>query len=193
MARPATPRRLPSVEEYLRCEQASDVRHEYVAGGPYALADASRRHNRIALNIATRLVAAARGGSCRVYAGDVKLRAAQDIIYYPDVMVACGPAGRDPLVEDAPCLVIEVTSPSTDAIDRREKLVVYKQIPSLEGYVIVDQDRRRVERHWRDEAGHWIHAEAADTGTIPLPCPEVGLSLDDIYEGTDVEGPPEPS
>lgn len=172
-----------TVEEYLNLEAAASVRHEYVAGVMYVLAGASKRHNRIALNIARLLSDAAGEGPCRVYMSDVKLRAAEDVYYYPDVMVACGPEGEDSLVEDAPCLVVEVASPSTVMIDRREKLVAYKRMPTLEAYVIVEQDDRRVQRHWRDEEGVWWDAEVSGEGQVPLPCPETTLTLDDIYAG----------
>lgn len=185
MAEPAARRTLPTVEDYLGLEAASSVRHEYLAGEVYALAGATRRHNRIALNIATRLITAARGGPCRVYVSDVKLLAARDVVYYPDVMVACGPEAEDPLVEHAPCLVVEVISPSTEMIDRREKAMVYKGIAGLRAYLMVHQERRRVERHWRDDEGAWWHADLADEGRVPVPCPALELTLDEIYEGVD--------
>lgn len=172
-----------SLEEYLRLEESASVRHEYVDGEVHALAGASLRHNRIVVNIATRLHTVARGGPCRVYVEAVKLRAARNVIYYPDVMVACGPEGDDPLVEHAPCLVVEVLSPSTQETDRREKALVYKGIPGLRAYVIVHQDMRRVERHWRDDDGAWWHADVAFEGRVPIPCPEVVLTLDELYEG----------
>jgi Uma2 family endonuclease len=173
------------VSEYLRVEEASPVKHEYVAGQMFALAGATKRHNRITVNLVTRLDAAARGGQCRVYVADVKLRASEEVLYYPDVMVACGPAGGDPLIEDSPCLVIEVTSPSTEMIDRREKVLAYRQIATLQAYLIVHQDEPRVERHWRDESGSWRYAEVQDEGRVALPCPELELSLEEIYEGAD--------
>jgi Uma2 family endonuclease len=139
---------LLTLDDYFRLEAAAvDVKHEYVAGQVYAMSGASRRHNRIAGNIFARLWTAARGGPCRVYMSDVKLRAAHDVVYYPDVMVACGAEGTDPLVEDAPCLVVEVLSPSTQLTDRREKALVYRQLASLRAYVIVDQARRWVHRY----------------------------------------------
>lgn len=150
MAHPAPGRPL-SVDEYLEREHASPARHEYVAGEVYALAGETRRHNRIALNVATHLLAAARGGACRMAREGVKLRAG-NVVYYPDVMVARGPEPDDPRLEEAPCLVVEVLSPSTQAIDRREKLLVHQAIPTLGAYLIVDQERPRVERHWRDAA-----------------------------------------
>ncbi|MBA2617877.1 MAG: Uma2 family endonuclease, partial [Rubrobacter sp.] len=109
-------------------EKTATVRHEYVAGEVYAMTGASRRHNRIAGNVYRRLADAAAGGPCRVYMETVKLRI-EDVFYYPDVMVACGPEPDDPYYEDDPCLVVEVVSPSTETTDRREKLAAYKRIP----------------------------------------------------------------
>lgn len=172
-----------SVEEYLELEEASSAKHEYVAGEMHALAGVTRRHNRIAVNLVRRLADAAAGGPCRVSVNDVKLRAAPDIIYYPDLMVACGSESDDPRIEDAPCLVIEIVSPSTERTDRREKLMVYKHIPSLRAYLIIAQERRRVQRHWRDEEGVWWDADLSDAGRVPLPCPETELTLEQIYDG----------
>lgn len=188
MATPAF-RQVPlSLEDYLELEEHSTIRHELVAGQIHALAGTSRRHNRIALNIASRLMAAARGTSCRVYMSDVKLKVADNVVYYPDVMVACGPPGEHPLLETAPCMVVEVLSPGTAQIDRREKLLAYKGISTLRTYLIVHQELPRVERAWRDEHGNWWDADVAYEGLAPIPCPELVLTLDEIYEGVDAEG-----
>lgn len=175
-----------NVQGYLEIEKASSVRHEYVAGAVYALAGASKRHNRIAGNLFRLLSTAALDGPSRVYVSDVKLKAADDLVYYPDVMAACAAEGDDPFIETEPCLVVEVVSPSTEAIDRREKLAAYKRIPSLNAYVIVEQNRRRVQRYWRDEEGVWWDADLAADGRVPFPCPDVTLTLDDIYAGIDL-------
>jgi Uma2 family endonuclease len=118
---------------------------------------------------------------------DVKLKVADDVVYYPDVMVACGPPGEHPLLEAEPCVVVEVLSPGTEQIDRREKLLAYKSIPTLRAYLIVHQDRPRVERVWRDEEGTWWDADVVDEGRVPIPCPEVVLTLADIFEGVEGE------
>jgi Uma2 family endonuclease len=172
-----------TVEEYLKLEESATVRHEYVGGEIFAMVGATKLHNRIIVNITGRLWEAARGGDCRVYSESVKLRVAEDVIYYPDVMVACGPEGDDPLVEDTPCLVIEVASPSTETTDRREKLAAYKRMTRLEAYLIVSQNRRWVERHFRAEDGTWRRADLVDEGRFSVPCPETNLSLSEIYEG----------
>jgi Uma2 family endonuclease len=172
-----------TVEEYLKLEESATVRHEYVGGEIFAMVGATKRHNRIIVNITARLWGAARGGDCRVYSEGVKLRVAEDVIYYPDVMVACGPEGDDPLVEDDPCLVVEVTSPGTETTDRREKLAAYKRMPGLRAYLIAAQDRSWVERHFRVEDGPWRRADLVDEGHFLVPCPETTLTLAEIYEG----------
>lgn len=174
-----------TVEEYLKLEESATVRHEYVGGEIFAMVGATKRHNRIIVNIVGRLWEAARSGSCRVYSESVKLRVADDVIYYPDVMVACGPEGDDPLVEDAPCLVVEVSSPSTETTDRREKLAAYKRISSLEAYLIVAQDRRWIEIHLRSGDRTWRRGDLVDEGRFPIPCPETELFLKEVYEDLD--------
>src|SRR3712207_4092571 len=82
-----------TVDEYLALEESATVRHEYVGGEIFAMVGATKRHNRIIGNIYGRLWGSARGGPCRVYSESVKLRVADDAIYYPDLMVACGPEG----------------------------------------------------------------------------------------------------
>ena len=179
----STPHPPLSVEDYLRLEEASSVRHEYVGGELYALAGATDRHNRIAGNLFARLWTAARGGPCRVYGSDMMLRVAEDLFYYPDVQVVCDPADGDERYKTLPCLVIEVLSPSTETVDRREKLLAYRRLPSLKAYVVVYRDDRRVQRHWRDDHGAWGQAEVQGEGLVTFPCPESELLLDDIYEG----------
>ncbi|MEJ7813100.1 MAG: Uma2 family endonuclease [Gemmatimonadaceae bacterium] len=186
MTGPAPRQRPLSVEEYLAFEEASPVRHEYVAGEIHAMTGATPRHNQIALNIAFHLRAAARGGPCRAYIEAVKLRVG-DAIYYPDVMVDCTPA-EPALIIESPCLVVEVTSPSTALTDRREKLVAYRGVPTLQAYLLVEQDRRRVTRHWRDAQGAWGYSVITGEEIVPVPCPRTELTLDLIYE--DVTMPP---
>lgn len=117
----------------------------------------------------------------------VKLRVSEDTIYYPDVIVACDPEGDDPLIEDSPCLVVEVASPSAESIDRREKLAAYRKLESLGAYLVVSQDGRKVERHFRGEDGVWVREdviEAAENTVFSLPCPPgAKLSLAEVYEG----------
>jgi len=179
-----------TVEEFLKFENVSRSRHEYVGGRVYALSGTTTRHNDIAVNIATRLRAAARGGPCKVYLIDLKVRAGRDRdrIYHPDGVVVCTPHGGDTLLFDDPCLIVEVTSRSTRRIDRGEKADAYMAIPSLRAYLVVEHDRRHVTFFTRGLSGEWEREEIVTTGRLDIPCPQTTLSLDEIYEG--VELPP---
>ena len=177
-----------TVDEYLAFEEASLERHEYVAGVTYMMSGATGRHNVISSNILTSLRTPARRRGCRVYMEGVKLRAAHDRIYYPDVMVICRALAGDETVLENPSLVVEVTSPSTRTTDRREKLAAYRAMPSLDAYLIVEQRRRMVTVYWRVAGGEWQGLEHFGSGDIPLPFLGATLTLDQIYE--DVPLPP---
>jgi len=173
-----------TVEEYFRFEESSPIKHEYVAGEVYAMSGATARHNTIAGTIFSRLFTAADDGPCRVFMSDMRLAAANDKYYYPDVVVVCTPIAEMDIVARDPCVVVEVTSPSTARIDRGEKLEAYRRIPALRSYLIVDHRRRRVERHWRETpSGVWLREEVAGEAQtpIPVPCLDVDLALDAIY------------
>lgn len=183
MVSPIPPLKLLTIEEYFAFEEASSGRHEYVKGEVYAMTGASKRHNQIAGNIFAPLRESAKGSPCQVFIEAVKLRVSAEVIYYPDVMVACSDTDKDALVVREPCVVIEITSRDTARVDRSEKLVAYRSIPSLKAYLIVEQAARRIDRHWRDATGEWQRDELVGDGAIPIPCPETTLTVDEIYEG----------
>ncbi|MGH9577174.1 MAG: Uma2 family endonuclease, partial [Terriglobales bacterium] len=160
-------------------------RHEYVAGVAYAMAGAGERHNRIALNLAVQLRSATRGTGCGVYISDMKLRIAGGrAYYYPDVMLSCEPAAPDAVYKDAPCLVAEVLSPSTGAIDTREKLQAYCGIESLPYYLLVDSERASVSYRIRGAGGEWLAATLDPGERLEIECGSVRASfgLGEIYE-----------
>jgi Uma2 family endonuclease len=148
-----------SVEEYLAGERVSETRHEYLGGSIHAMAGASEEHNTIAGNLFVALRLHFQGKHCRVFMTDMKVRllvAGDDILYYPDVLVACDPRDTDRYFKRFPKVLIEVLSPETERVDRREKFLSYTRIESLEEYVLVAQDKmevtvfRRVQE-WRPE------------------------------------------
>jgi Uma2 family endonuclease len=170
-----------SVEEYLRLEETSDIRHEYVGGYLYAMTGASRRHNKIVVNLGHRLVEAADAMGCSVHTSEVKLQISERVIYYPDLLVTCDPTDLDAYVTRRPCLVIEVLSPSTTATDRREKFLAYVRVPTLLAYLIVHQDEQRIERNWREDGSEEWQTQLISEGPVPLPCPGIELTVEQIY------------
>lgn len=125
-------------------ERQSEVRHELVGGRVYTMAGRSERHGLAAQLLYEALAAGARQKGCRPFVANRLVRTSSGAAYYPDVMVICGPA-VDVYHEEDPTLVIEVLSPSTEDIDRREKAIAYALGPSLMQYLLVDPSRRRIE------------------------------------------------
>ncbi|HLD13893.1 MAG TPA: Uma2 family endonuclease [Burkholderiales bacterium] len=144
-----------TVEEYLEGEKGSDVRHEYVAGAIYAMAGASGLHNLLTLAFAAGLRQHLRGSPCRVFMSDMKVRV-NDAFYYPDLVVVCGAIDAGAYYQSAPVLLVEILSESTEARDRLEKRLAYQKIESLKEYVLVAQDKMRVEVYRRVEDGWQI-------------------------------------
>lgn len=183
----APERRLLDEREYLAREARAAERHEYVAGIVYAMAGAGERHSRIALNLSVTLRLAARASPCGVYMSDMKLHVAQAAAYYyPDVMVSCEPSFPDTAVKERPCLIAEVLSPSTAAIDTREKLHAYRGIESLRYYLIVESDRAAVTYYVRSAQGEWLSANLDPGERLQVQCDSVRaeLTLASIYEDT---------
>jgi Uma2 family endonuclease len=173
-----------SVEDYLAFEDSSQVRHEYVGGEIHAMAGESVAHNTIAGNIFAALRTKLRGGPCRVFIENVKLHlqvAREDVFYYPDVVVSCHPTGFDRISVRLPTLVVEVLSPSTESVDRREKKMSYQQCATLEEYVIVAQERREVTIFRR--ANHWVpEVVTALDGIADFRSLQQALTVSEIYE-----------
>lgn len=173
--------------DYLEAEKHSAERHEYVDGQVYAMAGSSLRHNDIALNIAFALRTAARGTPCKINLSDVKVRAQRSkAYYYPDVILSCQRNAADDYYLEHPCLIVEVSSPSTEWKDFTEKLIAYQKLEALQAYLIVAQDQPQVTMFYRDLEGAWEvtrfdHLEQV----LMLACLDARLTLAEIYEGVD--------
>jgi Uma2 family endonuclease len=174
-----------SVDDYLAGEELSEVKHEYSAGSVYAMAGATREHNQIAGNIYSAFSHRLRGGPCQAFISDVKLRfdaMGDDVFYYPDVMVGCDSRDTNRLYLRYPKLLVEVSSESTERLDRGEKRMAYQTIETLEEYVIVAQDRPDVTIFRR--TNKWAPESVAGSGqSVSLKSLDFTLSLSAIYEG----------
>lgn len=176
-------------EEYFALESASTQKHEYIDGELYNIAAGNETHSAVALNVGTALQVRLRGGPCRAYQSDLRVWSPLLRSYmYPDGTVVCGPVEKsdkkgDHLSVKNPAVVIEVVSEGTEDYDRNDKLEIYKAIPSVRDYLIVDTDARTVEHHARDEHGTWrrtviTEGEVALVGVpIALPIAEVFADL----------------
>jgi Uma2 family endonuclease len=178
---------LISVADYFKQEETSHTRHEYLGGQLFAMAGSSEEHNRIAGNIYAPLLAHLRGSGCKTFISDikVKIQVAQgtvDIFYYPDVMVTCDEEDREKFYKTHPCLVVEVLSPSTETIDRREKRLNYQSLASLQEYVLVSQNQMQVEVYRRNASGNWEVERLGPNDSLELNSVGLTLTLAEIYD-----------
>ena len=174
-----------TVEEYLKLEETSTVRHEYVAGELFAMSGASRRHNRIAGNVFSALRTHLDGGPCHPYITDLKVGLSvgrDEFYYYPDVLVVCGAEDLASSIVRDPKLVLEVLSPSTQRVDRQEKAVNYRHIPSLDEYILVAQDRPEVTIYRRED--NWLARILTDLEEVAeFRSLALSLRLERLYAG----------
>ncbi len=177
-----------SPDEFLEQEELSETKHMYYAGTVTAMAGGTFEHGILAMNIGGELRTALRGRGCTVVGSDVMFRSGSKEMYtYPDVSVVCGPAERMPgrrTVITNPIFVVEVLSPSTEAIDRGAKSREYRLSPSIRQYALMSQDRPLIEIHTRDADGTWRISEVAglDADCV-FSALECSIPMAALYEG----------
>ncbi|WP_407276074.1 Uma2 family endonuclease [Halothiobacillus sp. DCM-1] len=172
-----------SVEDYLAGEQDGQMRHEYIDGIVHAMTGASRRHGLICMNLAVKLRPLLNHTPCQLFANDMKVRLeihGKTLFYYPDLVLTCDPDDREDYFTTRPRLIVEVLSPHTERFDRREKLLSYITLPSLQEYLLVAQDEPRIEVYRRTQ--DWLPDEYTD-GTFPLACVNAEIAVAAVYEG----------
>jgi len=174
-----------SPKAYLMGEEKSPVRYEYIDGELYAMAGESEDHNQIAGNFYLALRHHLKNSPCRVFIENVKTHIktrTTERFYYPDLQIKCGNFYPKSHVETQPKLIIEILSPSTERYDRAEKFHAYRQIDSLEEYVLVAQDEQRVEIYRRETNWEWELYNAENIQMIYFKSVDLHLSFADIYE-----------
>lgn len=187
-------KRTYSPEEYLALEAHSEIRHEFVNGEIFDMAGGTAAHNRITLNLVVALQNdfGRTKKPCEVYATDMRLRIRRaNAITYPDIMVVCGKIDYDPGRQDLltnPIVIFEVLSDSTAAYDHSQKFALYRKLPTLQEYVLVDQQRAFVERFRKTESGLWVYeGYESIADTLPLSAVDTEIPLTEIYRGIELE------
>lgn len=175
-----------TIEEYLNREEKSKVRHEFIDGQIFAMSGSTEAHNVICGNLFAIIHAHLRGSGCRAFINDMKvhIKTARSF-YYPDIMVTCEPFEAKSVFKYHPCLIVEVLSPSTKQVDRREKLVAYRQLGSLHEYLLVHQDRKKIEFYQKVSDNQWDVSTLRGTDELLLQSINKPLTipLGVIYEG----------
>ena len=176
-------RRVMTVAEFLNWEERQDVKYEFDGVDVRAMVGVAPRHAAIQANLLSALVQRLRGGPCRAWGSDTKVQVAGRI-RYPDIFVSCGPVDWKSTVSDSPVVIFEIVSPSSERIDRFVKNAEYRQAPSVQAYVIVEQDYAGATMFER-AGDDWVGRPFGPGSVLALPSVGVELPLDDLYEGVE--------
>jgi Uma2 family endonuclease len=184
--------KLYSVAEYLAMEDAAEFKSEYYAGEIYAMAGSTVNHNRIAGNTHFALKLALKGKPFEVFIGDVKLHIpSTESFTYPDVLVIKGQPEYWQNRRDIVCnaqLIIEVLSDSTKDYDRAGKFEIYRNLPDLQDYILISQDKVHVEHFVKQAPGRWLMTEySALTDIVDIGQLGEKLALQDVYNKVEFE------
>lgn len=178
-----------TIEEYLQMEETSAEKHEYYQGEIFAMSGAKVQHNMISLNIALALGNKLKGKTCKPFNSDQRIYVEKNSLFtYPDISIVCGdPETRnnDELNLVNPTVIIEVLSSSTKNYDRGEKFKLYRDIPTLKEYTLVDSESISVEAFYINDTGHWELTEYKNIeDTLFIKAIQSSFELSEIYEGT---------
>lgn len=188
------PRPVPryTYDDYVALEATSDVKHEFLDGEIYAMAGGTEDHSALAaavLRVLGNALAASPERRCRAHTSDLRVYVeAAGLATFPDGAVICGPLAQHPPSPRAtalnPLVLVEVTSPASEAYDTTTKVDAYLTIPSLGAYVLLSHRERRVTVHHRAPDGGWATTVAIAGGRAPVACLGAELVVDELYAGS---------
>jgi Uma2 family endonuclease len=192
-----TPRPKLTPAEYLAIERAAEFKSEFLNGEMFTMAGASPSHNAIKENLIGELYARLKGGPCRSYSSDQRVKVSATGLYtYPDIVIVCGQAEYEPDQPDVlinPRVIIEVLSDSTESYDYGPKFRHYKRIKSFQEYLLVAQNEPVVDRFALQPNGRWeLTTVTGLDGELELIAVSAKLRLADIYAGVTFPEPPKP-
>ncbi len=171
-----------TLAEFLEWEERQPLRYEFDGVGPVAMTGETYGHSTIQGNLATALGGRLRGKRYRFHGSHLKFQVAEDHVRYPDGMVVCSPVDRTATVVHDPVVVFEVLSPSTARDDRIVKAREYQATPSVQRYVMLEQDGVSATVYARS-GETWTHEILIADSVLFLPEIGVELPLAELYEG----------
>lgn len=170
---------LISVEDYLKGELTSEEKHELVDGYVYAMAGASENHDYISGNLYRKFGNHLENSTCRPFTSDMKLKTSTGNFRYPDCMVICDKDDESQYYKTKPVLLVEVISRSTRKTDEKDKLIEYINIPTLQEYVLIEQDYVDITVYRKSDDWHSIHYFLGET--LHFESIDLTLSVEEIY------------
>jgi Uma2 family endonuclease len=169
-----------SIADYLQGELTSETKHEYLEGRVYAMAGASKNHQRIITNMVIAFGQHLRNTPCDTFASDIKVRIGDLAFFYPDVIVACQDDTDNNYYTEKPVIIVEVLSKSTRRKDETTKRRLYQNVPSLQEYVLIEQDIVDVEVCRRSEG--WVSEHYFMGDEVTFAAIDLTLTVNEIYE-----------
>jgi Uma2 family endonuclease len=179
-------------EEYFSWEEKQLEKHELIDGRVYAMTGGTQNHSAIKLNIGSLIKAHLRGGRCRVFNSDLKIKVLYTSNYtYPDLSVTCEDRDREnPMYITYPCLIVEVLSDSTEAYDRGKKFEKYRRNPNLVDYVLVSSEEIAIDIYHKNDAGEWVILSYRAGDRVELKSIGLSVAIKQFYEEIVFEGLP---
>lgn len=176
-----------SIDEYLDFERASTEKHEFFRGEVFAMAGASNLHNIIFSNLFGELTIRLKGKTCFPYGSDMRVHIPKNSLFtYPDISIFCNEP--DLFEEDNltnPTVLVEILSSGTKNYDRGEKFKLYRDIPSLKEYILVDSESISIEAFRINSTGHWeLEEYKTISDQLSVPSLEIAIPLQEIYQRT---------
>jgi len=178
-----------TIQEYLEIEKDSFEKHEYYRGEIFVMAGAGHVHNLIFTNTFGNLFIALKGKGCKPYGSDFRIHIPENSLFtYPDISIICGEvitSKEDEETGTQPTIIVEILSPSTKNYDRGEKFMLYRAIPTLIEYILIDSESIHVEHFAINKKGLWQLKEHNKLEEkIIIETFNIQLQLEDLYEGT---------
>lgn len=180
-----------SEQEYLRLENEAFEKSEFFQGKIVMMAGAAPNHNRIKDNIVGELHPFLKGRSCKSYSSDQRIHIPSNSLYtYPDIVIVCGPNKYAELDRNTilnPSVIMEVLSPATTRNDRTSKFRLYRDIESLQEYIMIDSLCVEAEVYRRTPENKWLLADDAFSLNDSISIQTIGATLymNDLYDGTE--------
>ncbi len=161
-----------SAAEYLQGELLAEIKHELIAGEVFAMAGASKKHERIIVNLSAKLQPHLLSSACDTFSSDIKVKVGHDF-FYPDLMVVCNEQTENDNYTESPSIIVEVLSKSTRRLDETIKRLAYQTIPSLQEYILIEQDFVDIEVCRRSQGWLPSHYFLGDEFTLEV----IGLNV----------------
>jgi len=175
-----------TVAEYLEMEKASQEKHEYFQGEIFSMAGASTNHNEIFTNVFLEIGGKLKGKPCRPYGSDLRTQiTANGLFTYPDISIYCNGLNQSEIDDESfiePTVIIEILSPSTKDYERGHKFDLYKDIPTLKEYILIDSEAVLIEAFYLNLKQNWELIEYREIGdAVKFISMDFAVALSDIY------------